>query len=318
MNVWNIQYDDQEFQLSISNCTILFNSSPDWYEIIRKISDYFNSRVNDIFIAEGDLVITKKDWHCYFIPFDSDLNMDKINSKSPLINILNDTVNYLDRSPVYAALQEVWGELQEEMFFVNESFMKYDVRANIKDIKSENIGKFVQLESTQRQFGPSECKLLHLRLINDMPIGKKTLVIIELPELYSNTDNIKEMLALIRDMLKKGIKFIIVTGERKFPGIKNYILEEVIINEYKVESLRERVINEVPFLVEREDFTRAKELFLMDVDNLVNGNDRSDFKSIDIRIRVLIFMLFKRLELKGNIELTGLPVNIERFIYNYY
>ena len=92
MILWNVKNGEREFDIDMGDCTILVGQHTVWYELVRMIDDYFNTKASVIQIEEDMSSIQKKDWNCYFIPFDAQLQMDKITAKSPLNEILNDCI----------------------------------------------------------------------------------------------------------------------------------------------------------------------------------------------------------------------------------
>ncbi|MFK4998373.1 hypothetical protein ACI2OX_16800 [Bacillus sp. N9] len=60
MKIWNVKYGDKEFNIDIGDCTILVDQSVIWYELIRKIEDYFNNRYSVVQLEEDTAAIQKK------------------------------------------------------------------------------------------------------------------------------------------------------------------------------------------------------------------------------------------------------------------
>lgn len=317
MIMWRIKHGEKELNLDIGDCTVLVDQSVTWYELIRLIDDYFNNRHSIVQIEEDASNINKKDWNCYFIPFDAQLQMDKITAKSPLNSIISDCVEQLSMSPAFFELKEMWGELQEEAFFVNESLKKYELKATVSDMNDADIKKFISLSSTKSILSPIEYKLLLLRLIDERNVDKKTLVIIELPELFADKESLLDLKQMIQKMKSRGIRFLIVTNDLLLNGRKNYCINNEIINEISVELVKRRVIMDAPFGVEEKQYDLAKQDVFRAVDNSIKKNEDKEFHTQEESIQVLVYMIFRNLNIPKYIDTEGFPSNIIEFIGKY-
>ncbi|MFS0614232.1 hypothetical protein [Lederbergia ruris] len=318
MNIWNLKHGDKEFNLDIGDSTILVDQSVIWYELVRLIDDYFNNRHTEVQLEEGTTAIQKKDWNCYLIPYDAHLQMDKVTAKSPLNTIINACVEKLSMSPIFFELKDVWSELQEEVYFVNESLSQYDVVATVEDIEEKDLKSFISLRSKKSIMTPIEYKLLLLRLINEKSMSKRTLIILEMPELFADKENMENLVKTVNEMVNKGVRFIIVTSNTSMNGRKNYCIENQIFNEVSIELVKRKVLMDAPFGLEETDFDETKKKIFESVDNsLEKGNFRGNYIQNPDLHRVLKYMVFRNLNISQPIDTDGLPENIVEFIHDY-
>ncbi|WP_432363184.1 hypothetical protein [Sporosarcina sp. UB5] len=301
--------------MEIGDCTILSGHHVLWYEIVRLIDDYFNSRSSSVQIEEDAVPLQKKDWNCYFIPFDARIQMDKLTAKSPLNDVITECITSLSNSPVFLELLDVWRELQEEVFFVNELLNKYKIKAEVNDFLESDLKSFITLVSTMPIMSPIEFKLLLLRLIGEQGLNKRTLIIIELPEIFSGTEELLQLQEYIDKMIKRGISFLIVTSVLKIKGRRNYCLNGQIINEASLLMVKRNVMAEVPYGAEDEYFDIAKNAVLQAVDNHSNNMvDEDIISGYEQPIRIIAYLMLKALNIRQTIDLKGFPPNISKFI----
>lgn len=317
MIMWHIEVEGEEWEIEVGPVTILKNHHNFWFKLVRLIDDFFTNKSSEVQVYEDTQPLHKKDWECLFLPFDAHLQLDKVTAKSPLKSVLDEVCEELSLSPAFHELLEVWDELKEELQFVNRNLEKYNLSVNISSFEQDDLKSYLSFQSLHSMMTPIEYKKLLLRLFTDKVIEKKRLVIIELPELYANKDDFIELMSLINDLALKGIRFIIVTGER-IEGNSNFVFQEKIINEACIEMRKRRILSELPFVCDDEIFEEAKRILLQAVDNsfifeekelLLTNNDEA--------IVVILFVLIQQLNIAISLDTSGLPMNLNQFIKAY-
>ncbi|WP_075980024.1 hypothetical protein [Bacillus massilinigeriensis] len=190
--MWNIIKEDVEWEIEVGPITILKGQHGLWYELIRMIDDFFSNKGSIVKIFEDTQLLNKKDWDCLFIPFDCHLLVDKITSKSPLKPLLEGVCEDLILSPAYNELLNIWEELREEVQFIKSKVEKYGLELQLESFDLEQLKSFLTFHTLKRNMTPIGYKKLMLDLFIDKNIEKKQLIIIELPELYSNNRECKK------------------------------------------------------------------------------------------------------------------------------
>lgn len=318
MILWNVKQEENEFNIEVGNITLLMGQHLLWYELVRKIDEFFNSRGTSVQIEEDAMPLVKKDWDCYFIPYDTKLQMDKITTRSPLNDLINECADRIVQSPAYMNFTDAWKDLQDEMFFVNEFLMRYEIRASIDEFSESTLKKFILLSGMKEFLSPVEYKSLQLQLIYEKGIDKKTLIILEMPEIFANEDELEKLNNLICRMEKKGYKFIIVTNSTIFEGNKNYLVNHAIVNNAFLEVKRRDILANAPFGVEEEQFEQAKEEVFKLVDNCP-FNGLLSYKKTEhaTPVQVLTAMIANELDIALTLDTKGFPPNIKKFIEQY-
>lgn len=318
MRVWNIKDEECAYDIDLDRCTILSGQHMIWHTIVRSIDHFFTSRSSHVQITEDMQPINKKDWNCYLIPFDFKVETEKITAKSPLNSVLTNYITELGLAPSFFGLQEVWSEVQEESYFANKLLEPFGIHAEIKDFEEKDFKSFISLKTNQRNVSPIDNKMTLLRLIQKEAMDKQTLILIELPEVYSTKLQLEILTNEIHAMQLKGVHFIIVTNELSLNARKNFIIGDEVFNESAIESVKRDVLLDIPSGAEEQDFIQAKEQLLTIVDNYPECDL---FKLIsyseDHTIRLLMYMILMKLNIRETIDVKGFPKNIVEFINSY-
>lgn len=319
MIIWEIESNDLEFMIEVGQVTILKGSNDTWYKLVRCIDDHFNNKTSGVKIYEDTQVLQKKDWECLFIPFDASLQLDKINSKSPLKFLLEDLCGELMLSPTYVTLGEVWEELKDELEIINKKVENLGISLQLYSFEIENLKSFLYFNAQQDWMTPIEYKNLLLKLFIERKMEKKRLIIIELPELYSNYSEYSESIKLINNISKNGTRFIIVTDRTNLIGNVNYYYDGKIINESLIEGIKPKVLAEVPFFCEEKIYNHAKQYLIQSVDNSVNKSGKIVINSkLDEAVATVLFVMLHQLNIPSSLDITGFSLNIRNFIKSYF
>jgi hypothetical protein len=317
MKLWHVVNEGVEKVIDIGSVTVLKNSESEWFKLTRNIDDFFNNKKSEIFIYEDTELLHPKDWECLLIPYDASLQLDKLNAKSPLKNLMDEICDELAMSPVYYELLDVWESLREEMSLVKQKIEKYDLGVKLKDFEVEGIKNFLSFSPLVEIMTPIQFKKLLLKLFAEKGIEKKKLIIIELPELYAEAAELAELFLEVNKLSLKGINFIINTQE-SIKGNSNSIINGEVINEAKIESIKRKIVTEVPFYCEDDLYDEAKMFFLQAVDNQGFKGRKIELPTgYDEKIRVVIFVMIKTLDIGMNIDLSGVPPNIRAYIKSF-
>ncbi|PIC64190.1 hypothetical protein CSV79_07630 [Sporosarcina sp. P13] len=318
MRVWNIKDDDYAYDIDLDQCTILKGQHMIWHNIVRSIDSYFNNRFSDVQITEDTQPINKKDWNCYLIPYDFKVETERITAKSPLNSLLTTYVTELGLSPSFFELQEVWSEVQEECYFANKLLEPYELHAEIRNFEEKDLKSFISFKTNQKSISPLDNKMMLLRFIQKEAMNKQTLILIELPEVYSTKMQLEILMNEINAMRLKGIHFIIITNELSLSARKNFIVSNEVFNESAIESVKREVLLDIPSGAEGQDFIQAKEQLLTIVDNYPECDL---FKLISYSeeqtIQLLMYMILRKLSIHETIDMIGFPENIVKFMSSY-
>lgn len=318
MRVWNIQCAETEYEIDFGSCTILKGQHFIWHSVIRSIDNFFNQRGSPVIITEDAIPINKKDWKCFFIPFDCKIETEKITAKSPLNSPLADFVSEIALSPSFLELQDVWEEIQEESDFANRILQPFDLRAEVRSFEEADLKSFIQLKSSFQSVLPVNDKMTFLQLIQNEPMDKQILVLMELPEIYSTEQQLEQMIDKINSMRAKGVYFVIVTSGLAVTARKNFIVKNQVVNESAISCLKRQLIVEAPCGIEEEQFYEAKNKLLRIVDNC---SETVLFEQIeqeqDSICRLLMYMILRKLGIQGSVDTKGFPGNISSFLTKY-
>ncbi|MEQ6389165.1 hypothetical protein RZN22_07525 [Bacillaceae bacterium S4-13-58] len=313
--MWNIEDGECSWKIEVGSLTILKKSHPNWFTLVRKIDDFFNNKNSKVQIYEDNQLINKKDWECLFIPFDSNLQLDKITAKSPLKPILESSIDDLIMTPAYQEFQNIWTELSEELMFIRKKLEQYDLEIEMVPFEPTYFKNYLVLNSLNKVMTPLHYKQILLKIFAKSTIDKNKLLVIELPELFSTTREFQEFETIINELIKKGMKFILVTT-RDIPAANtNYLVGDIIINNARFEVIRNKCLSEIPFNSNNDEYNIAKHGIVGLVDN---SNDDTDFVEIsthfDHRIKALIYSMLKNLNIETNLDITGMTPNLARFL----
>lgn len=319
MRLWQIDTWDNCVTLDMGPITIMKGSHKTWFKIAREINDFFTNRVSEVKIYEDGELINKKDWECLMIPFNESLQLDKVNTKSPLQIIHEKIVEFLAATPQYESILEEWEVLKEEEEIINRTILeKFDLQFRLKEFDESNLKDFFILSSYKGILTPIDSKLLTLKLLLEKEITKRLLIIIELPELYADEQEIEELLLILKQLMNRGCYAIIITTLDDVEGRRNFILKGQVINEARVEMLRSKVFNTIPIPIENEDFLKTKELLLSSVDKVgIKGEFLLDFNDIHRTHIVVLYVILKLLEIEWDIDFTKFPPNLKKFFAEY-
>lgn len=317
MKMWHIEKDNIERAIDVGPVTILKGSHSEWYKIARAIDDFFNNKKTEVVICEDTQLLHPKDWECLFIPFDAHVQLDKLNSKSPLKILLEDICNELSMSPIYHELQDVWENLREEIKLVQSKLNHYELSLEIKDFQLENLKDFLFFYPMNKMMTPVQFKKLLLKVFTNKKMEKKRLIILELPEIYANLLEKTDLKNEVECLSKKGNQFIIVTQEN-YQGNINFILNEIVINGAMIEEIKRKVLNEVPFYCEEQLFEEAKKRLFEIVDNSPLFSDSIELSTTYTeKLDVLLFVIAKQLGIKVKVDVSGISPNLVAYIKSY-
>lgn len=313
MKIWSIVTADNELEIEVSNCTLLYNQQMVWNRLIRQVDEFFNSRNSSIEMFEGGLPINKKDWNCFFIPFDAEVQLSKITANSPLKDIQSDIINQLMYSPVFQELTEVWEQLADELGFTNQQLGKWGIRARLHPFTDKAISNHVSFDPLENNLSPIEVKTLLLNLILERSMEKKTLIIIELPELFASESELQELKVTVDKAAAKGYKFLFVSRDKRF-GVTNYYFKGKVIHTALLEQIKSKVRNEVPFYCSEDQYEQAKEILLNLVDN---SNSEEEIGRLVSENRGVIVTIIYVIMYNLDIEVIQVPQGIEPNLHKF-
>lgn len=321
MKIWSIESDNGNFDIETNNITILFGDNIKWFHLIRQIDDFFNNRYSTVKIYEDARLMNKKEWDCHFIPFDAHIQLDKITTKSPLFKIRENAAEQLTYSPLYNELLDVWSGLNDELVLFNQKLKRWGIQATLREtgtkVFSENIVFF-----PIKKMKPLDYKKLLLNIIVDSPFENNNLIILELPELYTDEEEMDTFCEYIKELANKGYQIFIVTNTKfKAMGRKeswNYCIMDVIVNHAVIEQRKSKIINDLPFFCEDALFETAKELLFKVVDNSISLHELKQIidKNYD-SIVTIIFAILYNLGIEIPYELEDLEPNLKMFLREY-
>lgn len=296
MNIWTIVTPEREFEIEVSKSTLLFNQHFEWKQLTNSINSYFNVRNSNVGVFEDGVPLNKSDWKCFFIPFDASIQLSKITASSPLKEIQYNLTEQLILSPLYDELLEIWEQLDGELDFVNQKFKKWQIQAKLNSIDEKMLSQFINFRSTSgRELKPLEIKELLINIIIENSLEKKTLIIVELPELFATEKELEKFNVLVNDAVNKGFQFMFISNRKSF-GVRNFIYKEKIIHTARLEQIKEKICHEVPFYCPKELYDKAKEYLLQLVDNSISEDELlqlsgENFGSIITIIHVMMYNL---------------------------
>lgn len=319
MKLWQIENGDEIITLDIDTITILRGYHKKWFRIARSIHEFFNSRTTEVQIYEDAQLINKKEWECLIIPFDESMQLDKITLKSPLQLVLDKIIESLVSSPQYYSILEEWELLKEEEAIINKAVLeKFDLKFELKVFDDIHLKDFIVLSSSYGELTPIEIKTLYLKLLLEKELTKRLLLIIELPEIYAEEQELKEFLNILSQLISKGCNAIIITTSNHITGRNNFIINDQVINEVCIEMLRTKVFNTVPIPMDDGDFIKAKKILMSSVDKVGNKTEflatSDDIHSSEI---IVLYVLLKLIGIEWDIDTSRFPLNIRKFFAEY-
>lgn len=314
MKLWHIVHDGVETTIDVGKITVLKGNHQEWFRLVRQINDFFNNRKSDVQIYEDAQLINVKDWECHLIPYDAHITLEKINTKSPLKDLLDEVSNKISLSPIYQELLDTWDNLYDEIQLIQDIIQKYNLRIQLKQFEIDDLKSFITFQSHYNIMSPIQFKILLLSLIGDKMVEKRTLVILELPEIFANKDDTKKLYSIVSKLSRQGINFIITTVS-KIVGNNNYLVNGEIINEARIETLKNMIINELPFYCDDDLYNLAKYKLLKCVDNIDLLNDLNYLSTIkDDKLVTVLLVIAKKLGIPLNFDISTLPSNIHSFL----
>lgn len=314
MNLWKITDGSTEWEIEVDTITVLKDSNLIWYKLIRLIDDYFTNKQSNVKIVEGEQIIQKKDWECHFIPFDAHLQVDKLKVKSPLNPLMDELCEDIVASPAYQELLSVWSELNEELQFANRKLDKYKLSLQLEAFDSKKMKQSLFFQPLEPFMSPNDYKLLFLKLLSERAMNKKTLIIIELPELYADVGAINQFMEHISQLSKIGYRFIIVT-QKNLGQTSNYLFENQIIHKASLKMMKRKVQSQLPFVCEEDLYEEVEDQILELVDNC---NFKSEIlptlSEMEQAKKVVLYTVFNHLDIPLNLDVTGFTPNLRSYI----
>lgn len=311
---WTIKHGENESVIETGPVTILKSAHSHWFQLVRYIADYFERKQSMVEIYEDTLPLYKKDWDCLFIPFDAHIELTKLTLKSPLKPIVDHLVERVSLSPSFYQLQETWHDLNEELLLFTDDMERYGLTAQLEPFTEDDLKKFIVLKSVKSLMTPIDFKIMLLNLFVEQKVDKKRLIILELPELYSEKTEFSRFLQTIHSCADKGIKFIIVTQEN-IKGHVNYLHTNVILNEAVIELNSHKIMNSLPFTCDQELYTKAKTTLLKAVDNSSDLNEIINKIVInDEALATIILVLLREMNIPLNLDISRFSRNIQAFL----
>lgn len=317
MKLWNIISDRFDYEIEVDNRTTLSGQYLAWHRLIHAIDDFFNNKHSSVKIFEDGQPINKNDWQCFYIPFDARVQLDKITAKSPLKDLQSTAAEQLTYSPFFQELQDVWEQLDDDLQLLNQQLKHWGIASTLMPMSEKKMLDFISFREVNTGLSPIEMKKLLLRILLKKPFDKKTLVIVELPEIYASDSELNDFTLLTNQAVMKGYKFLFVT-QKLHLGSVNYYCKERIINHALLEQMKYKVINELPFHCSEKMYGQAKEIFLDCVDNF-NFVDRiKDLSPNNFELLVtIIHAILYNLNIGSNLDIQGLEPNLKKFMTDY-
>lgn len=320
MKLWQIEYQDEEsVMLELDKLTILKGHHKKWFKLARDINDYFVNRTTEVAIFEDTQQINKKDWECILIPYDISIQLDKITAKSPISPLVNQITELLIMSPQYQTIIEEWDLLKEEEEVINKTLLdKFDLRFELKPFAESNLKDFISISGKLGVLTPFELKMVFLKLIYNKELTKRHLIIIELPEIYAEDNELKDLSKIFNDLIIKGCNIILITNSNRFLGPYNYILNNQVVNAARIDMFKNKVMGLSPIPTNHKLFDESKEIFLSAVDKWGNVEDvLSSFSSIHSNLKIIIYLILKMFSIEWNLDAEEFPPNINKFLNVY-
>lgn len=317
MKIWSIVTPENEVEIEVSKKTLLYKQHYEWKLLTEHINNYFNVRNSTVEIYEDGIPLNKKDWKCFFIPFDVNIQLSKITASSPLKEIQNNITEQLTFSPLYDELQELWEQIDGELEFINQKLKKWRIQSKLNPIDKKAISQFINFQPTlDNKLSPLEVKELLINIILEGNMDKKTLIIVELPELFSTEKELQKFNSIIDQAIDRGYQFMFISNHKLF-GIGNYLFKNKIVHSAMLEQIKQKVCNEVPFYCSEKLFEEAKNLFLRLVDNSISEEDLLQLSGNDFGVIItIIHVIMYNLDIDPIQVPQGLEPNLKKFISN--
>lgn len=318
MKIWNVKDQSAEHEIEMGEITVLNGQHIQWHNLIRSIDNYFNTRQSQIQLYEDNLPVNKKDWQCFMIPFDAEVQLNKITAKSPLKEVQSNISEQIAYSGFFQELQEVWDQLNDELQLINKQMASWGLTSILRPFEEKDINDFIKFHATDNSsLSPIAIKILLLNLILKRPFDKKTLIIIELPDLYANKEELTVLHQLMEKAIQKGYQFLIVSHEIN-QGVLNYYYEGTIINDVLLEKMKSKVQQEVPFHCSDELYEKAKNTFIQLVDNSISKESLMKQNKNNGPIITIIHIIMYNLNIGSLHSVVGLESNLMKFIADYH
>src|SRR5699024_3353202 len=122
-----------------------------WYTLIRSINDYFNGKQSQVQLYEDGLPINKKDWQCFLIPFDAEVQLEKITAKSTMKEVQKGIKEQITYYIFYQKLQEVWEQFNEEFQLINKKLEGWGLSSFLRPFEEKDISNFIQFQSADNR-----------------------------------------------------------------------------------------------------------------------------------------------------------------------
>lgn len=315
MIIWSIKTENNEVELQLDKTTLLVGEHDGWYHIIRDIEKFFNSRNSNIEIYEDTQLLNQKDWDVLWIPFDTHLQFNKILAKSPVMPVLNDILEILELSPFYQNILEAFEELKEEQIIINNQIKKYDLQVSIRDFNISDMKEFIQLNPCIEKSSPIFSKQLLIDLFSEKIRQKRTLIILELPELFANSEQLIHLRNKLLQLTYQGVMVIILTNNSIFEGQKNFYIDKQIINDVVFDKLFFEIYKNAPFVINKNMYERAVSFVKQIVDNYPHSFEiQNKIDSYPQDIAALILIIKQHLFPSLNLTKPDFPMNIQNFL----
>lgn len=203
------------------------------------------------------------------------------------------------------------------MEIVNQKVIKYDLSLQLETFEIDNLKPLLTFSTIKEIMTPIEYKILLMKLFADKSLDKKKLIIIELPELFANPIKISEFTEMVNEFVKKGIRFIIITQENISKN-ENFVINQQIINRAKMEHLKFKVVNELPFVCKDRVYDEAIQELIKAVDNFNKNFQKPTLTQTNNEaIQIIQFVILKHLNIKVDLEFTRISPNLAEYIKSY-
>lgn len=317
MILWNIVDNEIEYEIEVGPITVIKGSDPISFHITRCLDDFFLNKDSKIKIFEDTQPLYKKDWECFFIPFNAHIDLEKLNSKSPLKPILDSVCHEISLTPSFLALTEIWEEIKDELDFIESKVKDYGLGISMVPFTLNDLRKYITFHPLQQFLTPIEYKQMLLKLFCNQPMNRKKLVILELPEVYASDEQFHELMNIVEEQINNGIWFMIVTN-KNIKGRINYIFKGRIINSAFIDKMKNKIISDAPFFIEEEIFQEAKFAFINAVDNAGSNMQKLQLPTdLQLATTIVFWMLMRNVDISINVDLSTFPNNLAKFIKEY-
>lgn len=315
MITWTIRTEKKEIEIQLGKTTLFLGEHESWYYIIRDIEQFFTNKNSNIEIYEDTQLLTPKDWDVLWIPYDAHLQLDKILAKSPLMPVMNNILQFLEYSPFYQNIVEGFEELKEEQVIINQLIQNYDLQVELRDFTLNDMKGFIQLNTCAEKSSPVDTKQLLLNLFSEKVRERKTLILIELPELFANFNQLIKFRDKLLHLNSQGVMVIILTNHTIFQGQKNYMINEQIINDILFQKLFKEIKSIAPFVFDKLEYNKAVDYIKMIVDNYPHSlQNQNEIDCYPQDIATLILMIKQRVIPSFKIVEPKFPINIQNFL----